>query len=49
MLVPVFSLRLSNKVIPRTFSVGKFNGQRSCLAGATAGNKVEKTKDKKDQ
>jgi len=42
MLVPVFSLQLNNKVYPRTFSVGKFNGKRSCLVGATAGNKVEK-------
>ena len=47
MLVPVFSLQLSSKVFPRTVAVGKFNGKRSCLVGATAGNKVEKTKDKK--
>ncbi|CAF0727160.1 unnamed protein product [Rotaria sp. Silwood1] len=40
MLVPVFSLQLNNKVFPRTFSVGKFNGKQSCLVGATAGNKV---------
>jgi hypothetical protein len=41
MLVPVFSLQLNNKVHPRTLAVGKFNGKRSCLVGATAGNKVE--------
>ncbi len=41
MLIPVFSLQLNNKVFPRTFAVGKFNGKRSCLVGATAGNKVE--------
>jgi len=41
MLIPIFSLQLNNKVFPRTFSVGKFNGKRSCLVGATAGNKVE--------
>ena len=41
MLVPVFSLQLNNKVHPRTLAVGKFNGKRSSLVGATAGNKVE--------
>jgi hypothetical protein len=41
MLVPVFSLQLNNKVHPRTLAVGKFNGKRSCLVGATAGNKVQ--------
>jgi hypothetical protein len=40
MLVPVFSLQLSNKVFPRTLAVGKFNGKRPSLVGATAGNKV---------
>ncbi|CAF0997148.1 unnamed protein product [Rotaria sordida] len=40
MLVPIFSLQLNNKVFPRTFAVGKFNGKRPCLVGATAGNKV---------
>jgi hypothetical protein len=40
MLAPVFSLQLNNKVFPRTVAVGKFNGTRSCLVGATAGNKV---------
>ena len=42
MLIPVFSLQLNTKVQPRTLAVGKFNGKRSCLVGATAGNKVEK-------
>jgi hypothetical protein len=42
MLVPIFSLQLSNKVIPRTLSVGKFNGKQFCLVGATGGNKVER-------
>ena len=40
MLVPVFSLQLSNKVFLRTLAVGKFNGKRPSLVGATAGNKV---------
>ncbi|CAF2512234.1 unnamed protein product [Rotaria sp. Silwood2] len=42
MLAPVFSLQLNNKVFPRTFSVGKFNGKQPCLVGATAGDKVQK-------
>ena len=41
MLVPVFSLQLSNKVFPRTLAVGRFNGKRYSLVGATAGNKVK--------
>ncbi|CAF3460420.1 unnamed protein product [Rotaria socialis] len=40
MLIPIFSLQLNNKVFPRTFAVGKFNGKNPSLIGATAGNKV---------
>ena len=40
MLVPIFSLQLNNKVLPRTVAVGKFNGKKPCLVGGTAGNKV---------
>lgn len=45
MLIPVFSLQLNTKVQPRTLAVGKFNGKRSCLVGATAGNKVERERE----
>ncbi|CAF2163704.1 unnamed protein product [Rotaria magnacalcarata] len=40
MLIPIFSLQLNNKVFPRTFAVGKFDGKKPSLIGATAGNKV---------
>ena len=40
MLVPVFSLKLNNKINPRLVTVGNYDGTRPCLTGATTGGKV---------
>lgn len=40
MLVPVFTLRFSHKVIPRLLTVGNYDGTRPCLTGATTGGKI---------
>lgn len=40
MLVPIFSLRLNNKIVPRTVAVGKFDGLHPCLTAGTLAGKV---------
>jgi Bardet-Biedl syndrome 2 protein len=40
MLVPIFSLKLNNKVCARTVAVGKFDGIHPCLAAGTLAGKV---------
>ena len=40
MLVPVFTLKFNHKINPRTVTIGKYDGKRSCLTGATTGGKV---------
>ena len=40
MLVPIFSLKLNNKVCSRTVAVGKFDGIHPCLTAATLAGKV---------
>lgn len=40
MLVPVFSLKLAHKIIPRLLTVGKYDGVHPCLTGGTSGSKV---------
>ncbi|XP_052541247.1 Bardet-Biedl syndrome 2 protein [Tympanuchus pallidicinctus] len=40
MLVPVFTLKLSHKLQPRTVALGRFDGAHPCLAAATQAGKV---------
>ena len=40
MLVPVFSLKLAHKIIPRLLTVGKYDGVHPCLTGGTNGGRV---------
>jgi Bardet-Biedl syndrome 2 protein len=39
-LIPVFTLKLNHKILPRLVTVGKYDGERPCLTAATNGNKV---------
>ncbi|XP_061863097.1 Bardet-Biedl syndrome 2 protein isoform X2 [Colius striatus] len=40
MLVPVFTLKLNHKILPRTVALGRFDGTHPCLAAATQAGKV---------
>ena len=40
MLVPVFTLKLSQKIHPRMVGIGKYDGIHPCLTAATTANKV---------
>ncbi|XP_075289898.1 BBSome complex member BBS2 isoform X2 [Opisthocomus hoazin] len=40
MLVPVFTLKLSHKIVPRTVALGRYDGTHPCLAAATQAGKV---------
>ncbi len=40
MIVPIFSLKLNNKISPRTVAVGKYDGLHPCLTAATLAGKV---------
>lgn len=40
MIVPIFSLKLNNKILPRTVDVGKYDGLHPCLTAATLAGKV---------
>uniref|UniRef100_A0A4W3H9J9 Bardet-Biedl syndrome 2 protein homolog n=1 Tax=Callorhinchus milii TaxID=7868 RepID=A0A4W3H9J9_CALMI len=40
MLVPVFTLKLNHKIIPRMVTVGKYDGIHPCLTAATQAGKV---------
>jgi Bardet-Biedl syndrome 2 protein len=40
MLVPIFSLKLNNKICARTVAIGKYDGIHPCLTAATLAGKV---------
>ncbi|KAL7978686.1 hypothetical protein Chor_013175 [Crotalus horridus] len=40
MLVPVFSLKLSHKILPRGVALGRYDGTHPCLTAATQAGKV---------
>ncbi|XP_016076530.1 PREDICTED: Bardet-Biedl syndrome 2 protein isoform X2 [Miniopterus natalensis] len=40
MLLPVFTLKLRHKIIPRMVAVGRYDGTHPCLAAATQAGKV---------
>ncbi|NXU48862.1 BBS2 protein, partial [Turnix velox] len=40
MLVPVFTLKLNHKILPRMVALGRFDGTHPCLAAATQAGKV---------
>ncbi|KAM9508831.1 BBSome complex member BBS2 isoform 4-T4 [Guaruba guarouba] len=40
MLVPVFTLKLSHKILPRMVALGRYDGMHPCLAAATQAGKV---------
>lgn len=42
MVVPIFSLKLNNKISTRTVSIGKYDGIHPCLTAATLAGKVKK-------
>ena len=39
-MVPVFTLKLQQKVVPRLVGVGRYDGRHASLTAATAGGKV---------
>ena len=41
MLVPIFSLKLNNKICARTVVIGKYDGIHPCLSAATLAGKVD--------
>ncbi|RNA26462.1 Bardet-Biedl syndrome 2 isoform X1 [Brachionus plicatilis] len=40
MVVPIFSLKLNNKICSRTVAIGKYDGIHPCLTAATLAGKV---------
>jgi len=40
MLVPIFSMKLNQKIFPRMVAVGKYDGKHPCLTAATTASKV---------
>ena len=40
MLVPIFTLKLSQKIHSRTATIGKYDGRHPCLTAATTAGKV---------
>jgi len=40
MLIPIFTLKLDQKIIPRTVTVGKYDGLHPSLTAATSAGKV---------
>ncbi|XP_075796511.1 BBSome complex member BBS2 isoform X3 [Pelodiscus sinensis] len=40
MLVPVFTLKLNHRILPRMVALGKYDGTHPCLAAATQAGKV---------
>ena len=40
MLVPIFTLKLNQKIFPRQVTVGKYDGKHPSLTAATNGGKV---------
>lgn len=49
MLVPIFSLKLNNKICARTVSIGRYDGIHPCLTAATLAGKVSFTKKNQKQ
>lgn len=41
MLVPVFTLKLNHKILPRMVALGRYDGTHPCLAAATQAGKVK--------
>ena len=39
-LIPVFTLKLNQKILPRLVTVGKYDGEHSCITAGTNRNKV---------
>ena len=39
-MVPVFTLKLNQKILPRLVTVGKYDGDHPCLTAGTNGSKV---------
>ena len=39
-MIPVFTLKLSQKILPRLVTVGKYDGENSCITAGTNRNKV---------
>lgn len=44
MFVPIFTLKLNQKILPRLVTVGKYDGVHASLTAATNGGKVKKIK-----
>ena len=40
MFVPVFTLNLSQKILPGRLAIGEFDGEHPCLVAATTGERV---------
>jgi Bardet-Biedl syndrome 2 protein len=40
MLVPIFSIKLNNKILARTVAIGRFDSIHPCISGATLAGKV---------
>lgn len=40
MLAPVFTLNLSQKILPHRVTIGKYDGEHPCITAATASDKV---------
>lgn len=40
MLAPVFTLNLSQKILPHRVTIGKYDGTHPCITAATASDKV---------
>lgn len=40
MLIPIFTLKLDHKIVPRTVAVGNYDGKHPCLTAATNAGKV---------
>ena len=38
--MPVFTLKLNQKIVPRLVTVGRYDGSHPCLTAATSGGKV---------
>ena len=40
MLVPIFSIKLNNKILARTVAIGRYDSVHPCISGATLAGKV---------
>ena len=41
MLMPVFTLNFSQKILPGRVTIGEYDGQHPCLTAATTAEKVK--------